>query len=134
MGRFLTADTHEGLVIDPATLNRYAYAGANPENVIDPSGRDLIDDVSVTARNILQSATQFIALHGKTLAFLGCTAAVTDWAWEYLQQSVPDFGNPFGPPMPPFIPAGIGDIRGILIAGGALDLALGFCSLSLGGL
>ncbi len=30
MGRFIQPDTFDGLVTDPATLNRYMYAANNP--------------------------------------------------------------------------------------------------------
>jgi RHS repeat-associated protein len=37
-GRFLTRDTHEGIVFEPATLHKYLYVANNPVNRIDPSG------------------------------------------------------------------------------------------------
>jgi RHS repeat-associated protein len=37
-GRFLSRDPFAGFVIDPQSLNRYAYAGNNPVNNVDPSG------------------------------------------------------------------------------------------------
>jgi RHS repeat-associated protein len=40
LGRFLTTDPHQGNVFDPPTLHRYLYAGADPVNNRDPSGRD----------------------------------------------------------------------------------------------
>jgi RHS repeat-associated protein len=39
--RFLTPDWHYGDVTDPVTLNRYAYAGNDPINFIDPGGEFL---------------------------------------------------------------------------------------------
>jgi RHS repeat-associated protein len=39
-GRFLSRDPAEGHAIDPQTLHRYLYVGADPVNRIDPSGRD----------------------------------------------------------------------------------------------
>lgn len=38
MGRFIQPDTFDGLVTDPATLNRYMYAANNPLKFRDPSG------------------------------------------------------------------------------------------------
>ena len=38
MGRFLQPDTFDGLITDPATLNRYMYAANNPLKFRDPSG------------------------------------------------------------------------------------------------
>jgi RHS repeat-associated protein len=42
MGRFLQPDTFDGLVTDPATLNRYMYAANNPLKFRDPSGNVFI--------------------------------------------------------------------------------------------
>ena len=39
--RFLTPDWHYGDITDPVTLNRYAYAGNDPINFIDPGGEFL---------------------------------------------------------------------------------------------
>jgi RHS repeat-associated protein len=39
-GRFLSRDPAEGHAIDPQTLHRYLYVGADPVNRIDPSGRN----------------------------------------------------------------------------------------------
>ena len=40
-GRFLTRDPEAGRPPDPATLHRYLYAGADPVNKLDPTGRDI---------------------------------------------------------------------------------------------
>jgi len=39
LGRFTTADTVVADISDPRTLHRYAFAGGNPVQFIDPSGR-----------------------------------------------------------------------------------------------
>jgi RHS repeat-associated protein len=41
-GRFLSRDPEDGKAFDPASLHKYVYAGGDPLNVIDPSGRDLV--------------------------------------------------------------------------------------------
>jgi RHS repeat-associated protein len=38
IGRFLTPDPLRGFSTDPQSLNRYAYAGNNPVNRVDPTG------------------------------------------------------------------------------------------------
>ena len=38
-GRFLTRDSADAKLGDPTTFHRYLYAGGNPVNLIDPSGR-----------------------------------------------------------------------------------------------
>jgi RHS repeat-associated protein len=40
-GRFASVDPFEGRIFDPPTLHKYLYAGADPVNKIDPSGREL---------------------------------------------------------------------------------------------
>jgi RHS repeat-associated protein len=42
LGRFMTQDSYLGDPNHPITLNRYAYAGANPGAYIDPDGRSLL--------------------------------------------------------------------------------------------
>ena len=39
VGRFVTADTWLGDVLDPQSLNRYVYVVNNPVNLVDPSGQ-----------------------------------------------------------------------------------------------
>jgi RHS repeat-associated protein len=48
-GRFITADTFEGLAVRPATLNGYQYTNGDPVNSIDPSGDGLWDRIVLTA-------------------------------------------------------------------------------------
>jgi len=38
-GRFMSRDPEEGNVKDPATLHKYLYAGGDPVNAFDPTGR-----------------------------------------------------------------------------------------------
>src|SRR5580698_5246601 len=38
MGRFMTPDPLGGKLIDPQTLNKYAYTRNNPTTLIDPTG------------------------------------------------------------------------------------------------
>jgi RHS repeat-associated protein len=42
-GRFLSRDPEEGKAIDPKTLHKYLYVGANPIRFIDPTGRELTE-------------------------------------------------------------------------------------------
>jgi RHS repeat-associated protein len=41
VGRFAGMDPFEGRMFDPPSLHRYLYAGADPVNKSDPTGRDL---------------------------------------------------------------------------------------------
>jgi RHS repeat-associated protein len=42
-GRFMSRDPGDGKRVDPKTLHKYLYAGGDPINVWDPTGRDLED-------------------------------------------------------------------------------------------
>jgi RHS repeat-associated protein len=46
-GRFMTPDPYKasGSPSDPQTWNRYPYAGGDPVNRVDPSGRDYVDPI-----------------------------------------------------------------------------------------
>jgi len=41
-GRFLSRDLEDGIVADPKTLHKYDYAGGDPVNAIDPTGRSAL--------------------------------------------------------------------------------------------
>ena len=47
LGRFWTADSHEGEATDPPSLHKYSYCQGDPVNRVDPSGHDgfLVCDV-----------------------------------------------------------------------------------------
>jgi len=46
-GRFLSRDPEAGKPADPKTLHKYLYAGGDPVNGRDPSGRDEIDYIEL---------------------------------------------------------------------------------------
>ena len=41
---FTSLDTYAGRAHDPASLNRYLYAHANPATLIDPTGHGVVND------------------------------------------------------------------------------------------
>lgn len=47
VGRFISMDQFRGTENEPASLHKYLYGNANPGNVIDPSGRFGLMDVSI---------------------------------------------------------------------------------------
>jgi RHS repeat-associated protein len=47
-GRFRTLDPAPGRLGQPASLNRYLYAGSDPVNLSDPSGRDILSMTALT--------------------------------------------------------------------------------------
>jgi RHS repeat-associated protein len=42
-GRFLSRDPYDGDANIPATLHKYLYAGGDPINRLDPTGRDMFE-------------------------------------------------------------------------------------------
>ena len=63
-GRFLSRDSYAGNVFDPASFHKYIYAGNDPANHVDPSGKDafgvlvVISVVVVVTAYILINHTQ----------------------------------------------------------------------------
>jgi RHS repeat-associated protein len=71
IGRFTSTDPEEGRIFDPPSLHRYLYAGADPVNNADPSGRyDIANTLGVMGIiNILVVGVVFFlgVVSGKTL-------------------------------------------------------------------
>src|ERR1700733_14086521 len=42
-GRFMSRDPNSGVPWIPPTLHRYLYAGGDPVNMLDPSGREFVE-------------------------------------------------------------------------------------------
>jgi RHS repeat-associated protein len=51
-GRFLSRDPEDGNEFDVKTLHKYLYAGGDPVNASDPTGRTLIDFMITNAKVI----------------------------------------------------------------------------------
>jgi RHS repeat-associated protein len=73
-GRFLSRDPEDGNPTDPASLHKYLYAGGDPVNAMDPTGRDLFDTALVEGGSALTSIGAGISILG------GTPAQVTAWA------------------------------------------------------
>ena len=62
-GRFLSRDPEDGKPIDPKTLHKYLYAGGDPVNATDPSGRaeeaQYATGIQVTFVEVEAGATEF---------------------------------------------------------------------------
>jgi len=71
-GRFLSRDPEDGNAVDPASLHKYLYAGGDPVDMLDPTGRDLVS-FELQLRGILKKAPTLAAL-GWSLA--KCVAAI----------------------------------------------------------
>ena len=56
-GRFLSRDPLDGDATHPASLHKYLYAGGDPVNALDPSGREtLMEQVVIYAKRVLPYA------------------------------------------------------------------------------
>ncbi len=76
-GRFLSQDPAPGFAPFPQTLHKYLYAGADPENYIDPTGRDLADE-EISLEPELQSQKSLEYVGERVSCLLNTTAAVLD--------------------------------------------------------
>jgi RHS repeat-associated protein len=56
-GRFITQDSITGTKDDPMSLNRYVYAGDNPERYVDPSGHVLLSSDPLYRRGAAYNPT-----------------------------------------------------------------------------
>jgi RHS repeat-associated protein len=57
-GRFWNMDTEEGESNDPLSLHKYLYAGGDPIDRLDPSGRDFLDTLGAAAISVGSLANQ----------------------------------------------------------------------------
>jgi RHS repeat-associated protein len=61
-GRFLSTDPQDGKIIDPNTLHRYLYAGGDPVNASDPTGRDLFETGAILSANAAATTASIIRI------------------------------------------------------------------------
>ncbi|HXB62437.1 MAG TPA: RHS repeat-associated core domain-containing protein [Acidobacteriaceae bacterium] len=66
-GRFLSRDPESGNEFDPKTLHKYLYAGGDPVNAKDPTGKDDLVEEGVE-----------IAIHSKETIQFGAEIALCD--------------------------------------------------------
>ena len=74
-GTFVTMDTYQGSIFDPASLHKYLYCRANPVMRIDPSGYNGLSD-TIAAQNggiNMEAASAYAASFA--LSFLKCFLA-----------------------------------------------------------
>jgi RHS repeat-associated protein len=100
-GRFLSRDPEDGKPVDPQSLHKYLYAGGDPVNMVDPTGRvDTIETIFTTT--VISSPLEIGAEEvGLALAKAFCFIAKT-----IARAQVPPGMLGFGPPGWPG-PAGV---------------------------
>ena len=57
LGVFTQLDTDQGSALNPLSLNRFLYAAANPETMIDPSGHTTIDEGDAYNSTLVHDST-----------------------------------------------------------------------------
>jgi RHS repeat-associated protein len=67
-GRFLSRDPEDGVPSDPKTLHKYLYAGGDPVNRVDPSGRDMYEYGLMLGRFVVQVGPALAALTSGAVA------------------------------------------------------------------
>ena len=75
-GRFLSRDPEDGKASDPASLHKYLYAGGDPVNGIDPTGRaELFETVLIEGGSKLSTTEIAVRVYGYAVAKAFCTIA-----------------------------------------------------------
>jgi RHS repeat-associated protein len=80
-GRFLSRDPEDGKPIDPKTLHKYLYAGGDPVNSWDPTGRATMLETGSIDDVIDEPALPALREFGQTSARILCKAvkAIVPW-------------------------------------------------------
>ena len=91
-GRFLSRDPLSGQTIDPASLHKYLYAGGDPVNMIDPTGRDA-DAVESEELDATEETTVKFWTKDKVVALMTAAGAcalyfndLSDGGWPRCQE------------------------------------------------
>src|SRR6185437_15985530 len=81
-GRFLSRDPEDGDLTNPATLHKYLYAGGDPMNGIDPTGRLDLVELDVRFEKFLRKAPTWVTF-GKQ--FAACVIALGKTIYHFNQ-------------------------------------------------
>jgi RHS repeat-associated protein len=150
-GRFLSRDPEDGDPASPASLHKYVYAGADPVNLVDPSGRASLVDYSrtiaflvgtytgaVVLRNALNCAFNQEGTDTSAIAYAGVygqTAQVGPCTWQGYAKPAPPPPIPIplpAPPPPPQKPPRCYDLNAIVDGiKAAIGASGGSCKVSL---
>ena len=93
-GRFLSRDPLDGNAVDPQSLHKYLYAGGDPVNSIDPTGKGLVEFLFARKTGILNTNAYVRLGFGwnniiKCIVFrlaIGSAGALIHWhidLWDY---------------------------------------------------
>ena len=88
-GRFMSRDPEDGYAMNPASLHKYLYAGGDPVNMLDPTGRaELFENALIEKSFILETIPAVVSMVGRfvvleAIPILGriavSTAETTAW-------------------------------------------------------
>jgi RHS repeat-associated protein len=83
-GGFMSRDPEDGVPADPQSLHKYLYAGGDPVNGIDPTGRaDFLEYQMLTWRRETIAAKAFLELGVKVAACLTAVSGALVAALEH---------------------------------------------------
>jgi RHS repeat-associated protein len=113
-GRFLSRDPENGKARDAKTLHKYLYAGGDPINASDPSGRlDLADYAKILGLVMLADSARSVYKFGRCMSdiFTAIGAAVP----YYTSSHDPNDENDKGPPhIPSMMECGLKLLKGLM--------------------
>ena len=96
-GRFLSRDPEDGKPIEPKTLHKYLYAGGDPVDAIDPTGRAATIETLFTTAEISSPLEEGAGIVARAVAVYFCAAAeaITDASSGWLPGAPSPIGVPF---------------------------------------
>ncbi|MGA9673272.1 MAG: RHS repeat-associated core domain-containing protein [Terracidiphilus sp.] len=98
-GRFLSRDPEDGFIDEPASLHKYLYAGGDPVNAKDPTGRNEEEDADIEEEVVVKEGPTILE-YVKDVVTAYCVLATTLSVRAFLHSDehprpVPIL-NPFG--------------------------------------
>ncbi len=86
-GRFMSRDPEVGVVTDPATLHKYIYAGGDPVNAKDPTGREA--QAATAQVDAWQALKETVAL----MAFTATVTCALNKSAQFVEGITANMGN-----------------------------------------
>jgi RHS repeat-associated protein len=78
-GRFMSRDPEDGNALDPRTLHKYLYAGGDPVNRLDPTGRFSAEYVEISTSLTFGEATYALGYGVGGLTWFACAV---EFSWS----------------------------------------------------
>jgi RHS repeat-associated protein len=82
-GRFLSRDPLNGNAFDPKTLHKYLYAGGDPVNATDPTGKGIVETVWNWAKSVAATVVEASWVKHFVASCLIATAIVTAYVYHH---------------------------------------------------